>query len=538
VNGADSNGMARLNADGSLDPTFPVAYEIRIGTRFVADDGTLYGQIGRENDSPFGRLNPDRTIDLFPPLDGFDDGRHLIVAQPDGRFLRVVHPNTDRLNTTMFRFLPDGALDGSFTPVHFEKVSESASAVVVEFTVLDDGKILAGGQWSQVNGKQPTTFFNQALVRLNPDGSIDETFDVSPYGKFTRVTRVQSIGNRILLSYHRRYFMIRHDGTIDPSFSYSSDSPALSSVAADRLGTVYGMSSGGTGRQHFRLAPDGSDESEIEITNHESPEGVIVAYTPHLDGMLITGASTRAIHGFDGLPVRNNIVRLRAWDQVPIVLADPKLGAALQKKLGLGREPVTVEMVKKLTELRLDNLGITDLRGLENAGQLQALSINNNHITDLTPLQDLPLMILSATNNLVREIPTFTTKQQRTVALDGNPLSDTAIANLNSVGHNVSFEPLLADDLFSDVAIIPTPVSRLDWVRLENGTLRPEFQPGVLIAWNTEAGNRYRIEQSTDLFEWQVSLEFGDFKENGQARQFSVPLTQEPLYFRVVERSE
>lgn len=70
-----------------------------------------------------------------------------------------------------------------------------------------------------------------------------------------------------------------------------------------------------------------------------------------------------------------------------VSIKDPKLKAAIKKELNLSNDNVTIGDMYKLTKL---NLSITEsLEGLQYAKNLEALNIEYNSISDLSPLKDL-----------------------------------------------------------------------------------------------------------------------------------------------------
>ena len=101
------------------------------------------------------------------PIEAFkelDDGMILV----GGKFTSVNgHPagNIVRLNR-------DGSVDTLFdTGDGFSFPRMNSQGVVGQFEVLDDGKILVLGRYNILDGKPANK-----LIRLNPDGSLDETF--------------------------------------------------------------------------------------------------------------------------------------------------------------------------------------------------------------------------------------------------------------------------------------------------------------------------------------------------------------------------
>lgn len=71
-----------------------------------------------------------------------------------------------------------------------------------------------------------------------------------------------------------------------------------------------------------------------------------------------------------------------------VVFKDERLEKAIKAEFGLDRDLVVSDM-KTLEYLYLDNKKIKDLTGLEEASNLQSLSLSGNNISDLTPLATL-----------------------------------------------------------------------------------------------------------------------------------------------------
>ena len=178
--GVTSNNIIRLNTGGTIDNTFNIisgfsggffssVYTMRlqpdnkilVGGFFTAYSGVTCGSIIR--------LNTGGTIDnTFTIGSGFDGGFVLsIVVQPDNKILvggnftsysGVTHNNIIRLNS-------DGTVDNTFN------TGTGFTSSVVSMTLQSDGKILVGGNFNSYNG-----VLSDYIIRLNPDGSIDDIF--------------------------------------------------------------------------------------------------------------------------------------------------------------------------------------------------------------------------------------------------------------------------------------------------------------------------------------------------------------------------
>jgi uncharacterized delta-60 repeat protein len=178
--GVTSNNIIRLNTGGTIDNTFNIisgfsggffssVYTMRlqpdnkilVGGFFTAYSGVTCGSIIR--------LNTGGTIDnTFTIGSGFDGGFVLsIVVQPDNKILvggnfssysGVTHNNIIRLNS-------DGTVDNTFN------TGTGFTSSVVSMILQSDGKILIGGNFNSYNG-----VLSDYIIRLNPDGSVDDTF--------------------------------------------------------------------------------------------------------------------------------------------------------------------------------------------------------------------------------------------------------------------------------------------------------------------------------------------------------------------------
>jgi uncharacterized delta-60 repeat protein len=189
--GADSTShrvIARLKPDGTLDPTFSVELapgetgQLQVLATAFQPDGKLLvgGSLASAPDSAHWgllRIATAGTIDSsFSPqlelAEGADANVVSVAAQADrkvllgGTFTRI-----DGLTRTFFaRLNADGAVDSTFAPVlKSDEPGPSVSAILVQ----DDGKVLIGGTFSTINGTS-----RNGIARLNPDGSLDATFDV------------------------------------------------------------------------------------------------------------------------------------------------------------------------------------------------------------------------------------------------------------------------------------------------------------------------------------------------------------------------
>ena len=191
VNGVTRTNIARLNANGSLDLSFDAGDGIQgssaavnaialqsngkivVGGRFEAVNG-----VGRNG---IARLNADGSLDTtFDPGAGVErvvsqtgEVTSLLV-QPDGKIVigglflsvdGVARTNIARLNS-------DGTLDTGFSAGIDGASQFFTYGYINALTRQSDAKIILGGWFHSVNGVLRTN-----LARLNSDGSLDLTYD-------------------------------------------------------------------------------------------------------------------------------------------------------------------------------------------------------------------------------------------------------------------------------------------------------------------------------------------------------------------------
>jgi uncharacterized delta-60 repeat protein len=186
VNGIAKQGIARLNADGTLDTSYSLTLtgSLSLGRILPSPGGKLllvgaFTSIGGINTTNIARLHPDGTPDtgfvsatVLPGLQA--DTRALVrpIVQADGKIvIGGTFTNVGGLSRNgVARLNADGSLDTSFDPgtgVSLGFDTGGATTVPTTYSLVQqpDGKILIGGSFYNVNGVQ-----QQNLARLNGDG--------------------------------------------------------------------------------------------------------------------------------------------------------------------------------------------------------------------------------------------------------------------------------------------------------------------------------------------------------------------------------
>ena len=117
---------------------------------------------------PFNQNNVDLLDTFFNPGSGVDIWINSIILQADNKIL--ISGNFTKYNNVsrnhIARLNPDGSLESTFNP------DRGANFLIWTTTLQPDGKILIGGNFTQYNGTP-----RNRLARLNSDGSLDTTFN-------------------------------------------------------------------------------------------------------------------------------------------------------------------------------------------------------------------------------------------------------------------------------------------------------------------------------------------------------------------------
>ena len=122
------------------------------------------------------------------------DGRALSVrTQSDGKILvagKFGLANGYIPRTGLARFNLDGSLDRTFNPIVVKEDGSFAEINMIE-TSEEGGKILIGGNFAKIADANHVMWSRTAFARLNPDGSLDDTFEAKvglPEGTFIKVS--------------------------------------------------------------------------------------------------------------------------------------------------------------------------------------------------------------------------------------------------------------------------------------------------------------------------------------------------------------
>lgn len=406
-NGETFKNLGRVNEDGSNDTSFK-QYPLWLNNSYIYDialqpDGRFLvgGQFVNAGAlTAIGRFHanglPDTTFhdksDDFNIVNAIAiqaDGKILI----GGRFSR--YAGKDRLNIA--RLNTDGSLDSTFNSsgggagIVNQTIEEVRSIVVQQ-----DQKILIGGTFSKYKGD-----VHKYLLRLNEDGSIDESFNMG--------TGISGIVNCLALYPDEKIFVggdfiqyqglsryrlarIQPNGVIDSSFNPAAFTPYASISGTNRevynvllqpdgkiiVGGNFSKYNNVIRKGIVRINADGSPDNTftigggIQVGNGDDGDVYEMVLQP--DGKVVVGG---AFVKYNNIP-RNNIVRLNGDVGSPTGLqlhTDNQLFQLYPNPAG--------DHVRIITPLEKLNYQVSDISGkIVLAGQ----SGKNNTTIDLSTL--------------------------------------------------------------------------------------------------------------------------------------------------------
>jgi uncharacterized delta-60 repeat protein len=292
---ATYNQLARFYADGTPDSGFNpnvsgTVYSIAvqpdgkllIGGSFTTIDGTTYNHIAR--------LNADGTADSsFNP--NVSSYVYCIVVQADGKILLGGYFSSVGAATynLVARLNADGTVDSTFN-------NPNVSGVYVDsIAVQADGKILLGGPFTTVGG-----LANRYFARLNPDGTVDSTFNNPNPSSQVNSVMMQADG-KILIGgsfsagggAYNLVERLNADGTVDSTFNKPTGdgSRSVGSMVVQTDGKI--LVAGGFTNQINRLNADGT----LDANFNASTGGAVNGVTVQADGQIVIGGVFQTVDG-------------------------------------------------------------------------------------------------------------------------------------------------------------------------------------------------------------------------------------------------
>ncbi len=222
-------GLARVMSDGTPSASFGVGPGTTGQVQTVAVDadgrvliGGSFEQYDGVDRAEVARLLPNGNLDgSFNSDPGSNGVVHAIAPQSDGKvlvggdFTAYDHEDAGGL----VRLNADGSRDSGFNPGGVGTDGGSVYTIVP----LADGKILVGGAITTYDGHH-----TGALVRLNADGTLDQSFNAggSGFDDWVNAIAIQSDGGIVVGGWFDQYngvpramvARLHADGTLDTAF--------------------------------------------------------------------------------------------------------------------------------------------------------------------------------------------------------------------------------------------------------------------------------------------------------------------------------
>lgn len=233
VNGTARARIARLASNGAIDLTFDPGSGFNAipkslvmqpdGKAVVIGDFTNFrGVVSRW----MARVNADGTDDpTYDPATGVYSSVNALAVQPDDQVLvgGTISSYFSTAAQHLIRTTPDGTRDAAFTPSFSGYPYQGlliGTLAVYKLIVQPDGRILVAGSFGMCNGATRIS-----IARINTDGTLDPTFD--PGITFDRpITDAMLLPDGDMLAVSRwassnqaRIVRLNHDGTVDASFT-------------------------------------------------------------------------------------------------------------------------------------------------------------------------------------------------------------------------------------------------------------------------------------------------------------------------------
>jgi uncharacterized delta-60 repeat protein len=328
--------IARLNSDGSLDPTFDPGADDTINAVVIQADGKIVaggdfkglgGGTGTTTRNFIGRVNPDGTLDAFNP--GADLFVSALALQPDGGILvgglfqNIGGGGTGTVSRShLARLKPDGSVDMDFNP--------GSEGLPHAFALQLDRKIIVGGAFSKLGQLSGGPASRNNIARLYPDGSVDATLFLLPNAAIFAIA-LQADG-KILIGgkfsmigevFRSAIARLNPDGRIDHTFSVMVlEAQGFSIGEVDAIAVQPDGKIVIGGKFSSLLEPGGVDTPRKNIARLNSNGAIDTSFDPGAndvvrslvvqpDGKIVAGGRFTAL-GAGGTTSRNRIGRLNS----------------------------------------------------------------------------------------------------------------------------------------------------------------------------------------------------------------------------------
>jgi uncharacterized delta-60 repeat protein len=485
-NGTIVNDIARLNSDGTLDPTFNTGVVLNciVETISIQNDGKIIAA----GSGGITRLNIDGTIDAsFNIGTGFNGGSvHAISVQTDGKIIvggNFITYNGISVNN-FIRLNSDGTFDGTFN------TGTGTNSDVFEIDIQSDGKIIISGQMTLYNGVPI-----KRIARLNIDGTLDTSFNtVTGVSNAIYSTSIQNDGKIVIGGHFNAYngismnniARLNNDGTLDSSFNLGMGSnlgPSIytTSIQSDGkiiIGGDFTTYNGIPMNRIARLNADGTLDNSFNIGLGLN----VSANTTSIqnDGKIIIGGDFTSYNG----ATRRKIARLNADGTIDNIFMqgtganNAVLTTSIQNdgKIIIGGRLTTFNNTTNNYITRLNTDGTQDISFITGTGGVSSSTFGGNAIST-TSIQSDGKIIIGGDLISFDGIPV-----NRIARLNSNGSLDVTFSTGTGANNNVFATSIQIDGKiiiggnFTDYNGYPiNRIARLN----TDGTLDVTFNPGT-----------------------------------------------------------
>lgn len=217
------------------------------------------------------------AADGFEP--NFDGNVYVLAMQPDGKLVVGGQFATFRTRegfpitrNNLARLNPDGSLDESFNP--------NANGPVRAFVLQSDGRMVIGGDFTTLQPGTGAATTRNRMARLNADGTIDASYN-------------PNLGGTLLPQVHA--LLLQPDGRIIAGGTFTTAQP-------NGVGAVQ------TRNRLARFNADGALDTAFD----PNPSSIVLALAQHVEGKIIVGGGFTSFQeaGRTSPTPRNRIARL------------------------------------------------------------------------------------------------------------------------------------------------------------------------------------------------------------------------------------
>ncbi len=315
IGGQPRSYVARLDPVTGLADSFnPNAnFEVRV-IAVQADGNILVGgfftSIGGQTRNRIARLDAATgAADSWNP--NANSTVNTIAVQADGKVLAggVFTSIGGQTRNNIARLDPVTGAADSFNP--------NANGTVYSITAQQDGKIVVGGDFTTLSPNGGAAVTRNYIARLETDGRLDRTFDLSMVGSLVLATAVQPDGKILIggdfgsvLGMTRvRIARLNTDGTLDTAFNPNASGGQVYSIAVQADGKILvggGFTTIG-GQTRNRIARLDAVTGAADSFNPNANSDVF-SIAVQADGKILVGGAFTTIGG----QPRNRIARIDA----------------------------------------------------------------------------------------------------------------------------------------------------------------------------------------------------------------------------------